>query len=203
MRRYKFVFAFENAIQPDYVTEKFYIPLMAGAVPVYLGAPNIKHFAPDPHSYIDVNDFASPEALAHHLLHLHANPKEYARLHAWRERAWSLDFRRIAEQALNQGHIYNEGAVHGSAQRVSPLRLSSALTSLYLADLERGVDEAHIAAAVRTAAVAVRTAAATRTAAVVRTAAAALVAETPGVVPVDWYGSGAVKLLSAMTMFPC
>jgi len=33
MRRYRFVFAFENSVQLDYVTEKFYIPLMAGAVP--------------------------------------------------------------------------------------------------------------------------------------------------------------------------
>ena len=131
MRRYLFVFAFENSIQPDYVTEKFYIPLMAGAVPVYLGAPNIVAFAPDPESYIDVNQFASPEALAAHLLHLQAHPDAYARLHAWRDRPWAPHFRRIAAQAINQGRIYNEGAVHGTAQRISPLRLSSALTDLY------------------------------------------------------------------------
>ena len=75
-------------VQTDYVTEKFYIPLMAGAVPVYLGAPNIEDFAPDPHSYIDVQAFESPEALALKLLHLAADPLEFAQMHAWRERPW-------------------------------------------------------------------------------------------------------------------
>lgn len=34
MAKYKFVFAFENSHQKDYVTEKLYIPLMAG-VPLF------------------------------------------------------------------------------------------------------------------------------------------------------------------------
>ena len=42
----KFVIAFENACATDYVTEKFFDPLIAGAVPIYLGAPNINEFAP-------------------------------------------------------------------------------------------------------------------------------------------------------------
>lgn len=37
--------AFENVIAMDYVTEKFYDPLIAGSVLVYLGAPNIADFA--------------------------------------------------------------------------------------------------------------------------------------------------------------
>ena len=41
--RYKFTFAFENAISRDYVTEKFFDPLLAGSVPVYLGAPNVRN----------------------------------------------------------------------------------------------------------------------------------------------------------------
>ena len=43
---YKFTLAFENAIGEDYVTEKFFDPLVAGSVPVYLGAPNVEALAP-------------------------------------------------------------------------------------------------------------------------------------------------------------
>lgn len=61
---YKFVIAFENAIAPDYVTEKFYDPLLAGTVPVYLGAPNIAEFAPGDTSFLDVMKFENPKTLA-------------------------------------------------------------------------------------------------------------------------------------------
>ena len=37
--RYKFALALENSLAHDYVTEKFYQPLLAGAVPIYLGVP--------------------------------------------------------------------------------------------------------------------------------------------------------------------
>jgi Glycosyltransferase family 10 (fucosyltransferase) C-term/DDE superfamily endonuclease len=49
---YKFTLAFENAIGEDYVTEKFFDPLVAGSVPVYLGAPNVDLLAPNDHCYI-------------------------------------------------------------------------------------------------------------------------------------------------------
>ena len=41
-RNYKFVIAFENSIEIDYVTEKFFDPLSVCSVPIYYGAPNIK-----------------------------------------------------------------------------------------------------------------------------------------------------------------
>lgn len=53
MKDYRFTIAFENAIADDYVTEKFYEPLLSGSVPVYLGAPNIDRFAPSRSSFID------------------------------------------------------------------------------------------------------------------------------------------------------
>ncbi len=58
--RYRFTLAFENSIARDYVTEKFYDALIAGSVPVVLGAPNVGEFAPADPSYVDVNDFPSP-----------------------------------------------------------------------------------------------------------------------------------------------
>ncbi len=38
--KYFFHLALENSAAPDYVTEKVYLALMAGAVPVYSGAPD-------------------------------------------------------------------------------------------------------------------------------------------------------------------
>ena len=66
LRRYRFNLAFENCIDRDYVTEKWFDCLLAGCVPVYAGAPNIADFAPGPDSYVDALAF-EPEALARHL----------------------------------------------------------------------------------------------------------------------------------------
>ena len=44
--RYKFVVAVENAVCPDYVTEKLWRALEVGAVPIYHGAPNVREILP-------------------------------------------------------------------------------------------------------------------------------------------------------------
>ena len=43
---YPFALSFENSNCYDYVTEKLYDVLLSGAVPIYLGAPNIEEWAP-------------------------------------------------------------------------------------------------------------------------------------------------------------
>jgi Glycosyltransferase family 10 (fucosyltransferase) C-term len=65
--RYKFTLAFENSICRDYVTEKFFKPLVAGSVPVYLGAPNIRELATAEHCFIDTADFEGPAELPAYL----------------------------------------------------------------------------------------------------------------------------------------
>ncbi len=84
LSRYPFTLAFENAFTEDYVTEKFFDPLLAGSVPVYLGAPNIGDFAPGEHCFIDVNRFSGPRQLAAHLLELARNETAYGEYLAWR-----------------------------------------------------------------------------------------------------------------------
>lgn len=39
--KYKFVLALENGVCNDYITEKIWRPLIAGAVPIYIGSPTI------------------------------------------------------------------------------------------------------------------------------------------------------------------
>ncbi|KAA6186744.1 hypothetical protein F2Q65_05085 [Thiohalocapsa marina] len=96
--RYKFTLAFENAIAQDYVTEKFYDPLTAGSVPVYLGAPNIDEFAPGEGCFINIADFPSPQALADHLLQLANNPTRYSHYLEWRQKPFSKPFSRLLEK---------------------------------------------------------------------------------------------------------
>lgn len=90
--RHKFTLAFENSISPDYVTEKFFDPLVAGSVPVYLGAPNVADFAPAPHSYIDTADFSGPDELAAYLNHLDQHDDEYQAYLAWKQDGLSEQF---------------------------------------------------------------------------------------------------------------
>lgn len=59
---YKFVLCFENFSYPGYVTEKIIDCFVAGSIPVYLGAPNIKELIPYD-SFINVNDYVSWEEL--------------------------------------------------------------------------------------------------------------------------------------------
>jgi hypothetical protein len=89
---YQFTLAFENAIASDYVTEKFFDPLIVGSVPVYLGAPNAADFAPGERCYIDASKFESPRALAEYLLHLDANDAAYREYLAWKQRPLRPEF---------------------------------------------------------------------------------------------------------------
>ena len=89
---YKFVIAFENSCAEDYVTDQFYDPILAGAVPVYLGAPNIDKFAPASGSYIDSRDFESPKELATFLTNVCQNEALYQTYFEWKENPYLPSF---------------------------------------------------------------------------------------------------------------
>jgi hypothetical protein len=99
--RYKFTFAFENAIGRDYVTEKFFDPLLVGSVPVYLGAPNVDAFAPGDRCFIDASHFDSPRRLARFLMELASDKKVYATYLNWKSVPLRASFRRLAGEADN------------------------------------------------------------------------------------------------------
>ncbi len=101
LKRYKFTLAFENAIDRDYVTEKFYDPLVAGSVPIYLGAPNVATFAPGEHSYINVQDFPNPKTLAGYVQSLLHDQAAYNEYFAWKTKPYLAAFEAlIASQAV-------------------------------------------------------------------------------------------------------
>jgi hypothetical protein len=90
--RYKFTIAFENAIAEDYVTEKFFEPLIAGSVPVYLGAPNVDDFAPGDHCYVNVNSFSSIKDLAQHLVNCCNDDTKYQQYLEWKNKPLKYAF---------------------------------------------------------------------------------------------------------------
>src|SRR5690242_8698380 len=83
--RYKFCLALENALEIDYVTEKFFDPLLVGTVPVYRGAPNVGQFAPGKDAFINAADFSSPRELALYLKELASDDEAYRRFLRWRQ----------------------------------------------------------------------------------------------------------------------
>eukprot|EP00996_Jenningsia_fusiforme_P000068 NODE_1033_length_1751_cov_30.330200_g911_i0.p1 GENE.NODE_1033_length_1751_cov_30.330200_g911_i0~~NODE_1033_length_1751_cov_30.330200_g911_i0.p1 ORF type:complete len:452 (+),score=34.46 NODE_1033_length_1751_cov_30.330200_g911_i0:166-1521(+) len=82
--RYHFHLALENSIYPDYVTEKVYLALFAGTVPVYVGAPNVGEYVPQ-QSVIVASHFSSLRALAAYLRCIAANPQLYAQYLRWND----------------------------------------------------------------------------------------------------------------------
>jgi hypothetical protein len=90
--RYKFCLSLENAIEDDYVTEKFFDPLLVGTIPIYRGAPNADEFSPGANCFIDASKFANATELAAYIRHLDANPEAYGEYLAWRRRPLSASF---------------------------------------------------------------------------------------------------------------
>jgi Glycosyltransferase family 10 (fucosyltransferase) C-term/Fucosyltransferase, N-terminal len=80
--RYRFTIAFENSVAHDYVTEKFFDPLLVGSVPIYRGAPNVADFAPGERCFVDASAFAGPRELAAFIADV--TDDEYDRFHEWR-----------------------------------------------------------------------------------------------------------------------
>lgn len=79
------------------MTEKLFQPLLQGTVPIYLGAPNVRDFVPDPGCYIDAEAHGGPEGLARYLLHLAQSPVEYDAFFAWRRRPLPTRFLELLE----------------------------------------------------------------------------------------------------------
>lgn len=147
---YKFVIAFENSCAKDYVTEKFFDPLLAGAVPVYFGAPNVDEFAPGDNCYVDVRKYETVEELATHLQACLDDPALYEQYQAWRKHPLRPSF--IQKSAVQQIHPYirlcrliQDGQQHPQIPRKRPdgrLVLCSFGDSRYGASRERLQEQA-------------------------------------------------------------
>ncbi|XP_054459578.1 alpha-(1,3)-fucosyltransferase 4-like [Anoplopoma fimbria] len=83
--RYQFYLALENSQHTDYITEKLWNAVRAGAVPVVLGSSrqNYERFLP-PEAFIHVDDFPTVRGLARYLLMLRRTPAQLRRHLDWR-----------------------------------------------------------------------------------------------------------------------
>jgi alpha-1,3-fucosyltransferase 10 len=127
--RYRFCLALENSIAPDYVTEKMFEPLGAGAVPIYLGAPNAPDFVPAC-SYIDAAAHGTPAELAAYLKSLLDRPDAYSAYLEWRRKPLPPSFlerlREVETSPFSQlamlvrRHVETRGAALDPARPTMP-----------------------------------------------------------------------------------
>ncbi|GBG84902.1 hypothetical protein CBR_g39363 [Chara braunii] len=96
---YKFCLAFENSMEEDYVTEKYFQCLVAGSVPVVIGAPNIDDFEPAPGSHLRIASESDMDAVAQRITQLMVNEEEYERMLRWKREGPSDKFLALVDMA--------------------------------------------------------------------------------------------------------
>lgn len=99
LKRYKFSLAFENSNEEDYVTEKFFQSLVAGTIPVVVGAPNIQDFAPSPGSILHIKELKDAEAVSRTMKQLAENPTAFNQSLRWKFEGPSDSFKALVDMA--------------------------------------------------------------------------------------------------------
>lgn len=86
MCTYPFVLVTETVMLHDWVNAEFSQTLLAGSVPVYIGAPNILDYAPSPSSFVDIRTWITrhPRELAEYLRTVARDPVQYAAFFEWK-----------------------------------------------------------------------------------------------------------------------
>ena len=115
--------AFENTIEASYVSEKVYMALQAGAIPVYRGAPNVLEFVPE-NSVVVVTEDTTAEALAATLHSIAKSPERLASYMRWRQQQPSVRMTQILAQT-------SETLWHRACSRFIPMRIERILQWLY------------------------------------------------------------------------
>ncbi|KAK1326319.1 Glycoprotein 3-alpha-L-fucosyltransferase A [Acorus calamus] len=99
LKHYKFSLAFENSNEEDYVTEKYFQSLVAGSVPVVIGAPNIQEFAPSPGSILHIRNLSAIASVARTMKRLASDPAAYNQTVRWKYEGPSDSFKALIDMA--------------------------------------------------------------------------------------------------------
>ncbi len=114
---YKFYLAFENSISTDYVTERLFLALVAGVVPVYYGAPNVRDFLPSDNAAIVVTDYSGSGELGEYLNHLDQNDDPYEQHLAWKRQGHRDEFKNLVDLAdIDPRHRMAVKLAHGCSK---------------------------------------------------------------------------------------
>ncbi|CAN0846483.1 Putative fucosyltransferase-like protein [Linum grandiflorum] len=99
LKHYKFSLAFENSNEEDYVTEKFFQSLVAGTIPVVVGAPNIQDYAPGPGSILHIKSLEDIDTVAKTMNYLSVNSTAYNQSLRWKVDGPSDTFKALVDMA--------------------------------------------------------------------------------------------------------
>ena len=138
-----------RALLEDYVSEKAWQALNLGAVPIYLGAPNVADILPDG-SFINLRHYATSQG-TYDVLSLKAkldraleSPEEYARYHAWRLPNLDVKFMKLlARNGNSQTFVYNR-KLYGDRKRLTCDLCSYVLTMQQKARHTHNLDIVHV-----------------------------------------------------------
>lgn len=99
MADYMFYFALENGgACPGYATEKLWLALSRGSIPIYFGTDDVYDMLPNADAIVDLKKFNSPKELADRLYQIATDDKAYWEVHKWRYQhptMWNPGFRKL------------------------------------------------------------------------------------------------------------
>ncbi|EGC39149.1 hypothetical protein DICPUDRAFT_27418 [Dictyostelium purpureum] len=84
-KQYKFVICFENDNSTNYITEKVFTALYAGAIPIYMGTKDISNWVPSG-SIINLNDFKTIDQVIKYIKDIKDGKVDYKRFFEWKEK---------------------------------------------------------------------------------------------------------------------
>ena len=82
--RYKFLFALENTVESEYITEKLHHAYLCGSIPIVWKRDIVEKYVPK-NSFVAVDDYASTEELARAIIRLYDNETEYKTYFEWKD----------------------------------------------------------------------------------------------------------------------
>jgi len=87
LSQYLFYFVSEEVDCPGHVTEKLWLPLLRGSIPIYFGTKTMEDYLPCPNKdcVLSVKDFDSVDALVARMMEIAESPQIYDSLTAWRK----------------------------------------------------------------------------------------------------------------------